>query len=88
MLPKLRRSLQKNESNRKSPVLVGSASGGTTINGGANGGGPLRKSGSALEAPQAVIRALYDYAATSSEELSFSQGDFFHVVGSDADPNW
>ena len=84
MLPKLRRSLQKNESNRKSPVLVGTANGsGTTT-----AAGQLRKSGGALDAPQAVIRALYDYTAVNGEELSFSQGDFFHVVGTDADANW
>lgn len=77
MLPKLRRSLQKNDQNRKSPpsapVPVQAAA---------------RKSGGALEAPKAVIRALYDYQAANPEELTFNQGDFFHVVGSDTDVNW
>lgn len=35
-----------------------------------------------------VIRALYDYEARSSQELSFSRGDFFHVIGREADSDW
>lgn len=35
-----------------------------------------------------VIRALYDYEAQSSQELSFSRGDFFHVISRENDPEW
>lgn len=35
-----------------------------------------------------VIRALYDYDARSSQELSFSRGDFFHVIGRENDSDW
>lgn len=42
----------------------------------------------AIEAPKAVIRALYDYTQGSSQELSFRKGDFFHVVGNENDTSW
>ncbi|BFZ53815.1 bud emergence protein 1 [Savitreella phatthalungensis] len=77
MLPKLRRSLQKNEPNRKSPPVAAHPA--QAYNG-------ARKS--ALEAPRAVIKALYDYSAQNPGELSFSKGDFFHVVGNEQDPAW
>lgn len=35
-----------------------------------------------------VIRALYDYEAQSSQELGFSKGDFFHVIGRENDTDW
>lgn len=35
-----------------------------------------------------MIRALYDYEARSSQELSFSRGDFFHVIGRENDSDW
>lgn len=35
-----------------------------------------------------MIRALYDYEARSTQELSFSRGDFFHVIGRESDPDW
>jgi bud emergence protein 1 len=35
-----------------------------------------------------VIRALYDYEAQSSQELSFSKGDFFHVIGRENNTDW
>ncbi|CAG8525103.1 10317_t:CDS:2 [Gigaspora margarita] len=38
--------------------------------------------------PKKVIKALYDYTANGPNELSFSKGDFFHVVGNENDPNW
>ncbi|CAG8695323.1 4712_t:CDS:1, partial [Dentiscutata heterogama] len=38
--------------------------------------------------PKKVIKALYDYTANGQNELSFSKGDFFHVVGNENDPNW
>ncbi|CAG8439501.1 1330_t:CDS:2 [Ambispora leptoticha] len=38
--------------------------------------------------PKKVIKALYDYDASAPNELSFSKGDFFHVVGEENDPNW
>lgn len=31
---------------------------------------------------------MYDYEAQSSQELSFSKGDFFHVIGRENDPDW
>ena len=37
---------------------------------------------------QQVIRALYDYEAQSSQELSFSKGDFFHVIGRENNTDW
>ncbi|KAL2164936.1 hypothetical protein VTH06DRAFT_232 [Thermothelomyces fergusii] len=47
-----------------------------------------QKSAVAIVPPKKVIRALYDYTAQSSEELSFSRGDFFHVIGRENDPDW
>ncbi|CAG8711524.1 9715_t:CDS:1, partial [Scutellospora calospora] len=38
--------------------------------------------------PKKVIKALYDYTANGASELSFSKGDFFHVVGNENDENW
>nr|AOP04044.1 Bem1 [Rhizophagus irregularis] len=38
--------------------------------------------------PKKVIKALYDYDANGPKELSFSKGDFFHVVGNENDPDW
>jgi bud emergence protein 1 len=35
-----------------------------------------------------VIRALYDYEAQSSQELSFSRGEFFHVISREDDADW
>ncbi|RPB03664.1 hypothetical protein L873DRAFT_1668579 [Choiromyces venosus 120613-1] len=41
-----------------------------------------------IQPPKKVIRALFDYAAVNDQELSFSKGDFFHVVGREDDPEW
>ncbi|KAK9239832.1 protein scd2/ral3 [Lipomyces kononenkoae] len=38
--------------------------------------------------PKKVIKALYDYQASTPGELSFSKGDFFHVIGNENDLNW
>lgn len=46
------------------------------------------KSAVAIVPPKKVIRALYDYEAQSTQELSFSRGDFFHVIGRENDPDW
>ncbi|KAM3511509.1 hypothetical protein MY11210_004867 [Beauveria gryllotalpidicola] len=46
------------------------------------------KSAVAIVPPKKVIRALYDYTARSTQELSFSVGDFFHVIGREEDPDW
>ncbi|KAL8298245.1 hypothetical protein RB597_006875 [Gaeumannomyces tritici] len=46
------------------------------------------KSAVAIVPPKKVIRALYDYEARSSQELSFSRGDFFHVIGREDDQDW
>jgi bud emergence protein 1 len=35
-----------------------------------------------------VIKALYDYSAPDSRYLSFTQGDFLHVVGREEDTSW
>jgi bud emergence protein 1 len=42
----------------------------------------------AIVPPKKVIRALYDYEARSTQELSFSRGDFFHVIGREDDQDW
>ncbi|KAH7134364.1 hypothetical protein EDB81DRAFT_96865 [Dactylonectria macrodidyma] len=42
----------------------------------------------AIVPPKKVIRALYDYEAQSTQELSFSRGDFFHVIGRENDTDW
>ncbi|KAK8118537.1 SH3 domain-containing protein [Apiospora kogelbergensis] len=36
----------------------------------------------------AAEKALYDYTANSNQELSFSRGDFFHVIGRENDSDW
>ncbi|TWU72783.1 bud emergence protein 1 [Metarhizium rileyi] len=46
------------------------------------------KSAVAIIPPKKVIRALYDYEAQSTQELSFSKGDFFHVIGRENDQDW
>ncbi|KAF8846951.1 hypothetical protein BDZ45DRAFT_608153 [Acephala macrosclerotiorum] len=46
------------------------------------------KSAVAIVPPKKVIRALYDYEAQSSQELSFQKGDFFHVIGRENDTDW
>ncbi|KAK3389350.1 hypothetical protein B0H63DRAFT_537219 [Podospora didyma] len=46
------------------------------------------KSAIAIVPPKKVIRALYDYEAQTPQELSFSVGDFFHVIGRENDPDW
>ncbi|KAF2002250.1 hypothetical protein P154DRAFT_143867 [Amniculicola lignicola CBS 123094] len=46
----------------------------------------------AIVPPKKVIKALYDYAAPDPDPacgyLSFSQGDFLHVVGRENDTDW
>lgn len=44
----------------------------------------------AILPPKKVIRALYDYEANPKhpQELSFSKGDFFHVIGRENDADW
>ncbi|KAK0702054.1 hypothetical protein B0T26DRAFT_659422 [Lasiosphaeria miniovina] len=46
------------------------------------------KSAVAIVPPKKVIRALYDYEAQTAQELSFSRGDFFHVIGRENDQDW
>lgn len=70
MLPKLRKSLQKQDAKRISPPSLS------------------QKLPHAIEPPKAVIKALYSYIQSSAQELSFSKGDFFHVVGNENDSNW
>ncbi|KAL2138298.1 hypothetical protein VTI28DRAFT_7002 [Corynascus sepedonium] len=47
-----------------------------------------QKSAVAIVPPKKVIRALYDYTAQNPQELSFSRGDFFHVIGRENDQDW
>ncbi|KAK0746498.1 hypothetical protein B0T18DRAFT_326913 [Schizothecium vesticola] len=46
------------------------------------------KSAVAIVPPKKVIRALFDYDAATPQELSFSRGDFFHVIGRENDQDW
>lgn len=55
---------------------------------GVNHGAPYLSSVRAANSCNQVIRALYDYAARSDQELSFSRGDFFHVIGREDDSEW
>ncbi|KAI7907981.1 uncharacterized protein BX663DRAFT_557183 [Cokeromyces recurvatus] len=41
-----------------------------------------------LDLPKKIIKALYDYQAKGSHEISFKKGDFFHVTGRENDPEW
>ncbi|KAI0461870.1 hypothetical protein LJB42_004473 [Komagataella kurtzmanii] len=41
-----------------------------------------------LDTPKKVIKSLYDYKAQGPGELTFKKGDFFHVIGSEDDPEW
>ncbi|KAI9033652.1 hypothetical protein CLU79DRAFT_830026 [Phycomyces nitens] len=41
-----------------------------------------------LAAPKKIIKALYDYQAQGPDELSFSEGDFYHVTGRENDSQW
>lgn len=38
--------------------------------------------------PTRVIRAIHNYSAASRNELSFNEGDFFHVVSDDGGEDW
>ncbi|CCC11738.1 hypothetical protein SMACR_04720 [Sordaria macrospora] len=46
------------------------------------------KSAVAIVPPKKVIKALYDYEAQTPQELGFSRGDFFHVIGRENDQEW
>lgn len=48
----------------------------------------VKRSSNKLNPDLQVIRALYDYTARTPQELSFSRGDFFHVIGREEDPDW
>ncbi|KAL0086271.1 hypothetical protein J3Q64DRAFT_1809297 [Phycomyces blakesleeanus] len=41
-----------------------------------------------LAAPKKIIKALYDYQAQGPDELSFSEGDFYHVTARENDSKW
>lgn len=41
-----------------------------------------------LELPKKIIKALHDYQAKTTTELSFKKGDFFHVTGREHDTEW
>ncbi|KAF9898711.1 bud emergence protein 1 [Lobosporangium transversale] len=53
-----------------------------------SGGLSPNRAPAALAPPRKVIKALYDYNSLQSEELSFTKGDFFHVVGNEDDEDW
>ncbi|KAK5118461.1 hypothetical protein LTR62_002975 [Meristemomyces frigidus] len=44
----------------------------------------------AIEPPKKVIKAIYDYTAPADPDiyLSFSAGDFLHVLSRESDPDW
>ncbi|KAF9916463.1 bud emergence protein 1 [Lobosporangium transversale] len=44
--------------------------------------------GAGLAPPRKVIKALYDYNSQQPEEMPFSKGDFFHVIGNEDDEDW
>ncbi|KAJ5096169.1 hypothetical protein NUU61_005525 [Penicillium alfredii] len=48
------------------------------------------KSAIAILPPKKVIKALYDYHPefNTTQELAFSKGDFFHVIGREDDLDW
>ncbi|KAK2760215.1 bud emergence protein 1 [Arachnomyces sp. PD_36] len=46
------------------------------------------KSAIAILPPKKVIKALYDYESQSTQELSFTKGDFFHVISREDDEDW
>ncbi|KAH0608641.1 uncharacterized protein H6S33_001775 [Morchella sextelata] len=46
------------------------------------------KSAVTIQPPKKVIRSLFDYNASSNQELSFQKGDFFHLVGREYDTDW
>ncbi|RPB26034.1 hypothetical protein L211DRAFT_874593 [Terfezia boudieri ATCC MYA-4762] len=46
------------------------------------------KSAITIQPPKKVIKALYDYIPRTDEELGFSRGDFFHVIGRENDSEW
>jgi bud emergence protein 1 len=41
-----------------------------------------------LDLPKKIIKALYDYRAKAPHELSFTKGDFFHVVNRENDQEY
>ncbi|KAG0263415.1 bud emergence protein 1 [Mortierella polycephala] len=53
-----------------------------------SGGLSQNRAPATLAPPRKVIKALYDYNTSQTEELSFSKGDFFHVVGNEDDEDW
>ncbi|KAF9987664.1 bud emergence protein 1 [Modicella reniformis] len=75
-MPNLRRSLQ----NKSSTTT-------TTTTTTAGGCSPTRTP-AAIAPPRKVIKALYNYTTTQPEELCFTKGDFFHVVGNEDDVDW
>ncbi|KAI7870727.1 hypothetical protein BDF14DRAFT_1768726 [Spinellus fusiger] len=48
---------------------------------------PSPSSGTA-NTPKQVIKALYDYQAHTNYQISFQQGDFFHVLSQDKEKHW
>src|SRR4051812_46682729 len=49
---------------------------------------PRASAPAAIIPPKKVIQALYDFNAETEHELSFKEGDFFHVIGNENDLNW
>ncbi|KAF9408656.1 bud emergence protein 1 [Podila epigama] len=53
-----------------------------------SGGLSPARTPASLAPPRKVIKALYDYRSQQSEELSFTKGEFFYVVGNEDDEDW
>ncbi|CAO3588064.1 unnamed protein product [Absidia cylindrospora] len=49
---------------------------------------PATQHAPTMASPKKVIKALYDYQSQSPLELSFTRGDFFHVIGRENDTHW
>ncbi|KAK4629396.1 hypothetical protein CLAFUR4_08587 [Fulvia fulva] len=73
-LAKFRRSMKSDKHDSAKPVQVSIP----------------QKDAIAIEPPKKVIKAIYDYVAPADSDmyLSFSAGDFLHVVARESDPDW
>ncbi|CAK4032000.1 scd2 ral3 [Lecanosticta acicola] len=71
---KFRRSMKSDKHDSAKPVQVSVA----------------QKDAIAIEPPKKVIKAIYDHTAPADSDmyLSFSAGDFLHVVGREQDTDW
>lgn len=77
MIKSFRRNKRLSESSDSSKHIISRVTSGSNLN-----SNPT----AVLQTPRIVIKALYDYQPQGPDELSFSKGDFFHVVN-DQDEN-